>query len=299
MAWFDDLKTPKFKHSHSSNQSTDRPQERNSKVPDGLWEKCPSCAELIQTKILNEKLKVCSTCHYHFRMSVEERIDSLFDKGSFKEWAMSLKTKDPLKFEDVKAYSDRLKDVVSKRGREDGFVCGEATIEGVRVSAGLFDFKFMGGSMGGVVGEKVALTLERSLEEKIPALLVTASGGARMQEGVFSLLQMAKTSAVINKLRKERIPLLTLLTDPTTGGVAASFSTLGDVIFAEPDALIGFAGPRVISQTIRQQLPKGAQRSEFLLNHGFIDRVVQRGDLKKEIAQVLFRLGQATCHLKS
>ena len=286
MAWFDDLKTPKIK--------TTLP-DRTSKVPEGIWEKCPACGELLQTKILLEQKKVCLACNHHFRMSVDERIHSLFDSGTFVEWATKLQSKDPLGFEDVKTYSTRLKDVSEKRGRPDGLVCGDAMIEGVPVVAGLFDFQFMGGSMGVVVGEKIALTLERALARRVPAILLTASGGARMQEGIFSLLQMAKTTAVINRLRAERIPLLNLLTDPTTGGVAASFATLGDVIFAEPGALIGFAGPRVISQTIRQQLPKDAQRSEFLLRHGFIDRVVPRQELKREISTILRRLGKSTC----
>ena len=288
MAWFDDLKTPKIK--------TTVP-ERTSKVPEGLWEKCPSCGELLQTKVLRDQKKVCNACGHHFRMTVDERIESLFDPKSFREWATELRSKDPLGFEDVKPYSKRLTDVAEKRGRPDGFVCGDGKIEGLPVIAGIFDFQFMGGSMGVVVGEKVALVLDRALETKTPALLLTASGGARMQEGIFSLLQMAKTSAVINRLRENRIPLLTLLTDPTTGGVAASFATLGDVIFAEPGALIGFAGPRVISQTIRQQLPKDAQRSEFLLRHGFIDRVVPRANLRTEVSAILGRLGKATCTL--
>jgi acetyl-CoA carboxylase carboxyl transferase subunit beta len=288
MAWFDDLKTPKIKNSPS-------PERPSSKVPEGLWEKCPSCGELLQAKVLSEQNKVCPSCQYHFRLTVEERIVSLLDAESFKEFSRGLSSKDPLKFEDIKPYSKRLQEVAEKRGRPDGLVCGEATIDGLPVVIGIFDFQFMGGSMGVVVGEKVALVLERALEKKRPAILITASGGARMQEGIFSLLQMAKTSAVINRLREAGIPLLTLLTDPTTGGVAASFATLGDVIFAEPGALIGFAGPRVIAQTIRQQLPKDAQRSEFLLRHGFIDRVVHRADLRREVSTVLKRLGKATC----
>lgn len=288
MAWFDNLKTPKIK-------SVVVPNDRASRVPEGLWIKCPSCSEILQTRPLEENLKVCAHCQHHFRVNASTRIAQLFDEGSVQEWASDCKSEDPLGFEDVKAYRTRLQEVAAKMDAYDALRAGDAKMHGMPVVFGIFEFQFMGGSMGTVVGEKITRVLERAIQKRHPAILVTSSGGARMQEGIFSLLQMAKTSSLIERCRQERIPVLTLLTDPTTGGVAASFATLGDVIFAEPGALIGFAGPRVISQTIRQQLPKDAQRSEFLLRHGFLDRVIHRKDLKQECTRALWRLGKHTC----
>src|SRR4051812_12853234 len=272
MAWFDDLKTPRIKTQVS---------ERTSKVPEGLWVKCNSCAEILQTKTLKDALQVCPECSYHFRMSAAERIGMLTDEGSFEEYAEDLVSTDPLEFDDTKPYKDRLRSAAGSTGLRDAFVVGKAQLQGLPYHLGVFEFKFMGGSMGVVVGEKVTRLLESALIDRLPAVVVSASGGARMQEGILSLMQMAKTSALVNHLRQEGIPFISLLTDPTTGGVAASFAMLGDLIIAEPKALIGFAGPRVIEQTIRQKLPKDFQRSEFLLQHGMIDAILDRREMRE------------------
>ena len=286
MAWFDDLKTPRIKTQVS---------QRTSKVPEGLWIKCQQCGEILQTKVLKDNYQVCPECSLHFRMSAAERIALLTDEGSFDEYAEDLVSTDPLEFDDLKPYKVRLRAAASTTGIRDAFVAGKARLGGLPYHLGVFEFKFMGGSMGVVVGEKVTRVFESALEEKLPAVIVSASGGARMQEGILSLMQMAKTSALISRLRDQGIPYLSILTDPTTGGVAASFAMLGDLIFAEPRALIGFAGPRVIQQTIRQSLPEGFQRSEFLLEHGFVDRIVSRKELASELRHWMWRLGRHTC----
>ncbi len=228
-------------------------------------------------------------------MSAAERIASLVDEGSFDEYGEDLVSLDPLEFDDLKPYKSRLRSAASSTGLRDAFVVGRAKLGGLPYHLGVFEFKFMGGSMGVVVGEKATLLFESALRDRLPAVIVSASGGARMQEGILSLMQMAKTTALISQLRAEGIPYISILTDPTTGGVAASFAMLGDIILAEPRALIGFAGPRVIQQTIRQSLPEGFQRSEFLLKHGFVDRVVQRKDLAIELRHWIWRLGRQTC----
>jgi acetyl-CoA carboxylase carboxyl transferase subunit beta len=286
MAWFDDLKTPRIKSQVS---------QRPSKVPEGLWVKCVQCGEILQSKILKDHFQVCPECSYHFRMSAGDRIASLVDPGSFDEYAESLVSTDPLEFDDLKPYKARLRSAAGSTGLKDAFIAGRAKIDGLPLHIGAFEFKFMGGSMGVVVGEKVTRVFEGALKEKVPAVIVSASGGARMQEGILSLMQMAKTTALVSRLRDYGIPYISVLTDPTTGGVAASFAMLGDVILAEPDALIGFAGPRVIEQTIRQSLPEGFQRSEFLLKHGFVDRIVPRPELAQELKQWMWRLGRQTC----
>jgi acetyl-CoA carboxylase carboxyl transferase subunit beta len=286
MAWFDDLKTPRIKTQVS---------QRTSKVPEGLWIKCTQCGEILQSKVLKENLHVCPECTQHFRMPAAERIAMLTDEGSFDEYAEDLVSTDPLEFDDTKPYKARLRSAAGSTGLRDAFVTGKAKVGGLPYHLGVFEFKFMGGSMGVVVGEKVTRLFESALKDRLPAVVVSASGGARMQEGILSLMQMAKTTAIANRLREEGIPYISVLTDPTTGGVAASFATLGDVILAEPNALIGFAGPRVIEQTIRQSLPKGFQRSEFLLQHGFVDRIVARKDLATELRQWMWRLGRRTC----
>ena len=282
MSWFDELKTPRFKN---------EPTQRVAKIPEGLWGKCPSCAEIIQTRQLQENLSVCSECDHHLRISATDRIAILTDEGSFQPYGEEFKSNDPLQFDDQKPYKERLAQAIKSHKINDALIAGKAKLEGLAYHRGVFEFKFMGGSMGVVVGEKVTMVLEGSLKDRVPAVIVSASGGARMQEGILSLMQMAKTSAVIQRLRQEGIPYFSILTDPTTGGVAASFAMLGDVIFAEPRALIGFAGPRVIEQTIRQKLPEGFQRSEFLLKHGFIDRIVHRKNMKLELHQLFLRLG--------
>lgn len=289
MAWFDDLKTPRIKSTNVQDS------DRASRVPEGLWIKCPSCSEILQNKTLKENLSVCPECSHHFRMTAAERISSLCDEGAFEEYGEDLVSTDPLEFDDTKSYQQRLRSAATTTGLKDAFVSGRARLQGLPYHLGVFEFKFMGGSMGSVVGEKVALVYEAALRDRLPAVVVSASGGARMQEGILSLMQMAKTSGLIEKLRQEGIPYISILTDPTTGGVAASFAMLGDVILAEPKALVGFAGPRVIEQTIRQSLPEGFQRSEFLLQHGFVDRVVHRKELASELKTWMLRLGHTTC----
>ena len=286
MPWYDDLKTPRIKA-----QVTDR----QSKVPEGLWVKCSSCGEILQTRVLKESLQVCPECSFHFRMSAAERIASLSDEGSFDEEAEGLASTDPFEFDDLKPYRARLRSAADATGVRDAFVFGKARLNRLPYVLGVFEFKFMGGSMGVVVGEKVTRLFEVSLRERLPAVIVSSSGGARMQEGILSLMQMAKTTAIQARLRDEGIPYISVLADPTTGGVAASFAMLGDVILAEPGALVGFAGPRVIEQTIRQQLPAGFQRSEFLLKHGFVDRIVPRRDLASELRRWMWRLGRHSC----
>jgi acetyl-CoA carboxylase carboxyl transferase subunit beta len=286
MPWFDDLKTPRIKSQVS---------ERTSKVPEGLWVKCASCSEILQAKVLKDNLSVCPECSSHFRISAAERIGLLTDEGSFDEYAEDLVSSDPLEFDDTKPYKKRLRAAADATGMRDAFVVGKATLQGLPYHLGVFEFKFMGGSMGIVVGEKIARLFEGALQDQLPAVVVSASGGARMQEGILSLMQMAKTSALIQKMREQGLPYISILTDPTTGGVAASFAMLGDVIIAEPKALIGFAGPRVIEQTIRQSLPPGFQRSEFLAQHGFVDQIVQRADLANSLRQWMWKLGRATC----
>jgi acetyl-CoA carboxylase carboxyl transferase subunit beta len=290
MPWFDDLKTPRIKTQVS---------QRTSKVPEGLWVKCAQCGEILQSKVLKDNLQVCPECSHHFRMLATDRIAMLTDEGSFDEYAEDLVSTDPLEFDDTKPYRDRLRTAAGSTGLRDAFVVGKAKLQGLPYHLGVFEFKFMGGSMGVVVGEKVTRLFESALIDRLPAVVVSASGGARMQEGILSLMQMAKTTALVNHLRNEGIPYISILTDPTTGGVAASFAMLGDLILAEPNALIGFAGPRVIEQTIRQSLPEGFQRSEFLLKHGFVDRIVSRKELAQELRAWMWRLGKQTCRFPS
>ena len=252
-----------------------------------LWVECKKCKEQIFIAELEANLKVCPHCDYHFRLETRQRIHQLMDQESFKEYDQQLTSSDPLKFRDTKKYKDRIKSSVKKGLSNDAVITGSGTIEGLPVELCVFDFSFMGGSMGSVVGEKITRGIERAMENKSALIIASCSGGARMQEGIFSLMQMAKTSAALKKLSNQKIPYISLLTDPTMGGVSASFSMLGDIILAEPGALIGFAGPRVIEQTIKQKLPDGFQRAEFLLDHGLIDNVVHRKDLKSTLADLL------------
>lgn len=286
MSWFDDLKTPRIKTQVS---------ERVSKVPEGLWVKCASCGEILQSKVLKDNLQCCTECNHHFRMTAAERISMLTDDGTFEEYAEEFVSTDPLEFDDLKPYRDRLRTAAISTGVRDAFIVGKAALKGLPFHIGVFEFKFMGGSMGVVVGEKVTRLFEGALADHLPAVVVSASGGARMQEGILSLMQMAKSTAVLSQMREKGLPYISILTDPTTGGVAASFAMLGDVILAEPKALIGFAGPRVIEQTIRQQLPAGFQRAEFLLKHGFVDQIVARKELAVVLRRWMWRLGQNTC----
>jgi len=281
MAWFDNLKTPKIKA---------KGQVKESKVPEGMWLKCPECSEILQKTNLANHLFICPACQHHLRMGALERIESLVDSGTFIEKDADLASLDPLQFKDLKNYSERLEKAQERTGIRDGLLYGEAKLEGIPIAIAAFEFKFMGGSMGVVVGEKIARTFELALKKKIPAIVVSASGGARMQEGILSLMQMAKTTSLITEMNQKGIPYISVLSDPTTGGVAASFAMLGDIILAEPKALVGFAGPRVIQQTIRQELPEGFQRAEFLLEHGFLDQIVHRQDLKATIGCLLGHL---------
>jgi len=274
MPWFDERNAPKLKSTKKGNVET----------PTGVWLKCPSCGEIQPSQKVEENGQVCPFCQHHFRLSLEARIELITDADSFVPLHVELSSSDPLKFTDKRPYGERLKDTKTKSGKIESTVVGLARIEGLEVSMALMDFQFMGGSMGVVAGEKVALAADMALEKKIPLIVVSCSGGARMQEGILSLMQMAKTAGCLARLKSAGVPFISVLTDPTTGGVAASYAMLGDVIMAEPKALIGFAGPRVIEQSIRQTLPEGFQRSEFLLQKGLIDRIVERKELKKELA---------------
>ena len=261
--------------------------------PTDAWTKCPSCEAQVFNRALERNHRVCPTCDHHFRLTATERLELLLDGGSFKERDAGLISGDPLGFVDSKPYPDRLEASRLRSGLPEAAIWGTGRIEGQPVAIGLFDFRFMGGSMGSVVGEKIARCFEGALAERIPAIVVSASGGARMQEGTVSLLQLAKTTAALQRLNEAGIPFISILTDPTTGGVLASFASLGDVILAEPHALIGFAGPRVIQETIRQPLPPGFQRSEFLLQHGMVDRVVERKDLRDVLTRLLAFFAEA------
>ncbi len=267
------------------------PDERaRSKVPEGLWVKCKGCGEVIYRKELERNLRICPKCGYHFRIDSNDRIRLLLDEEEPERLFAEVRPADPLAFEDAKAYSQRLRDYQKKVGTADAVRVVEGHIDGEPVVLTVLEYGFMGGSMGSVVGEVVARSAELARESRRPVVVVSASGGARMQEGVLSLMQMGKIAAALARLRKERVPYLSVLTDPTTGGVTASFAMLGDLNIAEPGALIGFAGPRVIQQTIRQELPDAFQRSEFLLEHGFLDMVVKRSELKETLARCLRHL---------
>jgi acetyl-CoA carboxylase carboxyl transferase subunit beta len=264
------------------------PGEQASRIPEGLWVKCGSCKEILYRKEVIENQSVCLKCAFHFRIPARERLELLMD-GPWEEFDASLVSADPLHFRDTKTYAARLKDGRAKTKSGDALVSAVGAIEGVRSVVAVMEYAFIGGSMGVVVGEKVTRAIERALGERLPLLVVSCSGGARMMEGTLSLMQMAKISAALARLDEARLPFISLLTDPTTGGVTASFAMLGDLNVAEPGALIGFAGPRVIEQTIRQKLPEGFQRSEFLLEHGMLDMVVDRRELKASLARS-FRL---------
>lgn len=248
------------------------------------WIKCSGCSELIHANELLQNLNCCPKCDYHYRLGLKQRIDLLADEGSFRELFTEIKPIDALNFVDTETYKKRIEEAMKKTGRDDAACVGTCQIEGRNAALGLLDFAYMGGSMGSVVGERLTRLIELAIERRLPLVIVSASGGARMQESILSLMQMAKTSAALAKLHEKRLPYLSLLTNPTTGGVTASFATLGDVIIAEPDALIAFAGPRVVEQTIGQKLPPKAQKSEFLLERGMVDCIVKRSDLKARLA---------------
>jgi len=262
-------------------------EKKNVKVPEGVWTKCKNCQEIIYAKEVERNLNVCPKCDYHFRIGARERIDLILDEGTFVEMDAKMRSVDFLDFKDTKKYKDRIKAAIKKAGDGDAVICGEGHLDGLPVVVAVFDFSFMGGSMGSVVGEKITRAIEKGLETNAPVLIFSSSGGARMQESIMSLMQMAKTSAALAKLKAAGIPFISVLTDPTTGGVTASFAMLGDLNIAEPRALIGFAGPRVIEQTIRQTLPDGFQRSEYLLEHGMVDMIIPRKEMKQKLSQLL------------
>lgn len=257
------------------------------KVPEGLWVKCDICKEIVYRREVEKNLMVCPKCNYHFRIPAKERILLLVDEGSFNKIGDGLTSKDPLNFKDQIPYKERLKNSRKKTNIKEAAIAGSASIGGYPVILIVLDFAFMGGSMGSVVGEKFTIAAEKAAEENLPLIAVISSGGARMQEGILSLMQMAKTSAAIARFKESSMPYISILADPTFGGVTASFATLGDIIIAEPKSLIGFAGPRVIEQTIKQQLPENFQRAEFLLKHGMIDLLINRKGLKQTVTKLL------------
>ncbi|MDA8082912.1 MAG: acetyl-CoA carboxylase, carboxyltransferase subunit beta [Nitrospiraceae bacterium] len=261
--------------------------DKKVKIPEGLWVKCDSCKEIIYRKEIDKNLKICPKCNYHFRISARERLSFVVDEGSFVETNAELASADPLEFRDKIPYKEKLQENMKKSGLSDAALSGEATVNGIPVVVVVMDFAFIGGSMGSVVGEKIVRSAETAIEMKRPLITFASSGGARMQEGIFSLMQMARVSAAIGRMRDSGNLYISVLADPTFGGVTASFAMLGDVILAEPRSLIGFAGRNVIEQTIKQQLPDDFQRAEFLLEHGFIDRIVDRKDIKQTLARVI------------
>lgn len=275
MSWFEKI-LPSIK------QVTDRKKT----VPEGLWTKCPKCESTLYRAEVRRNQEVCPKCDHHMRLGGRERLEIFFDDGTGVEISANISPVDALKFKDLKAYKARLAQAQKTTGEKDTFITMTGKIDDLDVVAGAFDFRFMGGSMGSVMGEKFVRAVDFAIENHLPLIVFSASGGARMQEALFSLMQMAKTSAALGKLRAKGLPFISVLTDPTMGGVSASFAMLGDLNVAEPKALIGFAGPRVIEQTVREKLPEGFQRSEFLLEHGAIDRIIHRHDLNKELADI-------------
>jgi acetyl-CoA carboxylase carboxyl transferase subunit beta len=267
--------------------------KKKKDIPKGLWTKCPVSGEIVFNKDLEANLMVVPKSGYHFPIGSRQRIAGLVDEGSFVEADAGVKSADPLKFVDSAAYTDRIKRYEKESGLPEAVICGTGKIHGIEVSLAVMDFRFCGGAMGAAVGEKITRAIERALEKKIPCIVVSASGGARMQEGIYSLMQMAKTSAALGRLSEARLPFISILTHPTTGGVTASFATLGDIILAEPGALIGFAGARVIKETTKQTLPPGFQTAEFLLKHGLVDQIVSRLEMRDRLADLLQAL-----HLK-
>jgi acetyl-CoA carboxylase carboxyl transferase subunit beta len=276
MSWIDKIKAPKVS-----------PDTDKTGFQEGLWVKCPPCGEIVFHEDLAKNLSVCPKCQHHFRIKARERLAMLIEPGSFQELDANMASRDPLDFKDSKRYRDRVKALDRPGSEKEAYLYGRGRIKDLDIVLGIFVFEYMGGSMGSVVGEKLARTFELAAEEKKPCLVITSSGGARMQEGILSLMQLAKASAALARLKKLGIPYVAFLTDPTTGGTAASCAMQGDVILAEPNALIGFAGPRVIEQTIKETLPAGFQHSEFLLEHGMLDRIVPRPEMKETTYRIL------------
>jgi acetyl-CoA carboxylase carboxyl transferase subunit beta len=279
MSWVDKLLPPKIK-SRASKKS----------IPEGLWRKCPACAAVLYNAEIDNNLNVCPKCSHHMRISARKRLEVFLDPEPRKEIGVALKSVDVLKFKDTKKYKDRLSEAQKATGEKDALIVIEGRVDGIPIVVAAFEFSFMGGSMGSVVGERFVRGVECCLKKKIPLVCFSASGGARMQEALLSLMQMSKTSAALTRLGSGGIPYISVLTDPTMGGVSASMAMLGDIVIAEPKALIGFAGPRVIEQTVRETLPEGFQRSEFLLDHGAIDMIVDRRQMRTEISSLLAML---------
>ncbi len=270
-----------------------RSEVKKSSIPEGLWHKCPSCDSVLYKPELEKNLNVCPKCEHHMRIGARRRLDIFLDEAGREEIGVDLEPVDRLKFRDSKKYSDRLKAAQKQTGENDALIAMSGNLEGMPIVAAAFEFSFMGGSMGAVVGERFVQAANVALEKRCPMICFSASGGARMQEALLSLMQMAKTSAVIARLREEGIPFISVLTDPVYGGVSASLAMLGDVIVGEPKALVGFAGPRVIEQTVREKLPEGFQRSEFLLEHGAIDTIIARNELRMRLGAILRKLTHA------
>jgi len=268
-------------------EKTGKDKREAIKLSDMLWIKCNSCSEMIYLRVIERNLQVCPKCNYHFQIPARKRIDCLVDPGTFIEHDANLVSFDVLEFKDLKRYTHRIKESMETTGEKDAVICGEARIDGQAAMIGIFEFGFMGGSLGSVVGEKITRLIERGIERKMGVVIFCASGGARMQEGILSLMQMAKTSGALARLREARLLYISVLTDPTTGGVSASVGMLGDIIIAEPKAMIGFAGPRVIKETIGAELPAGFQRAEYLLEHGIVDLIVERKDLRRTLGSLL------------
>jgi len=283
LSWFDRLIPPKIKDAASA--ATRRG------VPQGLWRQCAECSAVLYGADLDRSLQVCPKCDHHMRLGARARLAAFFDDGKFEEIGQGLKAVDVLGFKDSKRYRERLAEATKQSQEAEALLAGNGTVFGIPITAAAFEFQFMGGSMGAVVGEKFTRAVDDARSRRQPLVCFSASGGARMQEGLFSLMQMAKTTSALNQLSEEGLPYISVLTDPTMGGVSASLAMLGDLIFAEPHALIGFAGPRVIEQTVREKLPEGFQQSEFLLEHGAIDGVVKRNELRETIAQAVATLG--------
>jgi acetyl-CoA carboxylase carboxyl transferase subunit beta len=272
---------------HFSKPKLSASTKKKKNIPEGLWTKCPISDEIVFTKDLEANLMVVPKSGYHFPIGSRARIGAMVDEGSFEEFDAGVKSSDPLQFVDSAAYTDRIKRYEKDSGLPEAVICGLGRINGIAVSLAVMDFRFCGGAMGAAVGEKITRAIERAIKKKIPCIIVSASGGARMQEGIFSLMQMAKTSAALGRLAEAKLAFISILTYPTTGGVTASFATLGDVILAEPGAMIGFAGARVIKETTKQTLPAGFQTSEFLLKHGLIDQIVSRLEMKDRLTSLL------------
>lgn len=276
MSWFNKAKA-----------GIDKSDIKKSKVPEGMWVKCPGCSANILSKDIDANRNVCPACGHHYRIAARRRLEILLDDAKWVEFDAGMTSIDFLEFKDAKSYQERIDSALSKGGSKDAVICVEGSVKGVGVQVSIFDFSFMGGSMGSVVGEKITRSIERALNQFQPVIIISASGGARMQESILSLMQMAKTSAALAKLKAAGLPFISILTDPTTGGVTASFAMLGDINISEPKALIGFAGPRVIEQTIRQKLPEGFQRAEYLLDHGMIDLIIPRTEMRSKIGSIL------------